>query len=197
MMITNARFTHYGRLKLLREQQMNRKPSPPTDDEQKQAYYAVDMLLFVQCLLTATGDLTRALREAGMLRHAAKQAMNRMDVIAAEVSEAAYRVFTLKANLGRPYVERCEEAYRIIDDSVEGISEPIAVSKYKSIALALVELISEYNDRLCPRFRFDAADRLQRIPALLRQVAADTNPLAATIIRTNVTAQNLQIKIED
>ena len=76
-MITHARFTHYERLQLLRQQQMNRKPSPPTVDEQQQAYYAVDMLLFVQCLLFAVGDLTRTLREAGMLRHAAKQAMNR------------------------------------------------------------------------------------------------------------------------
>ncbi|MDE5944709.1 MAG: hypothetical protein K2G93_03890 [Rikenella sp.] len=197
MITINARFTHYGRLQLLREQQMNRKPSPPTADEQRQAYYAVDMLLFVQCLLTSTCDLTRALRDAGLLRHGVKLAMNRMDVITAEVSEAAYRVFTLRTDLGRPYVDRCEEAYRIIDDSVEGISEPIAVSKYKSITLALVALIAEYNDRLCPRFRFDAADRLRVVPTLLRQVAADTNPLAATIIRTNVTAQNLQIEIKD
>ena len=196
-MITHARFTHYGRLQLLRQQQLNRKPSPITDDEQRQAHHAVDMLLFVQCLLFAVGDLTRTLREAGMLRHAAKQAMNRMDALAAEVSEAAYRVFTLKANLGRPYVERCEAAYRIIDDSVEGVSEPREVSKYKSIALALVELITEYNDRLCPRFRFDTADRLRGIPTLLRHVAAETNPLAATVIRRNVTARNLQIEIQD
>lgn len=195
-MITHARFTHYGRLRLLRQQQLNRKPSPANDDERRQAVYAVDMLLFVQCLLIATGDLTRALRDAGMLRHGVKQAMNRMDAITAEVSEAAYRVFTHRTNLGRPYVDRCEAAYRIIDESVEGVSGPLAVSKYKSIALALVALIAEYNDRLCPRFRFDAADKLRGIPALLRHVVADTNPLATTIIRTNVTAKNLQIKIE-
>ena len=195
-MITRARFTHCGRLQLLRQQQLSQKPAPPTADEQQQAYYAVDMLIFVQCLLIATGDLTRALRDSGMLRHAAKQAMNRMDALTAEVSEAAYRVFTRKVDLGRPYVDRCEEAYRIIDESVEGVSGPLAVSKYKSIALALVALIAEYNNRLCPRFRFDAADRLQRIPTMLRQVAADTSPLAATIIRKNVTAKNLQIKIE-
>ncbi len=195
-MITNARFTHYGRLQLLRQQQQNQKPSPPTADEQQQAYYAVDMLLFVQCLLTATCDLTRALWDAGMLRHGVKMAMNRMDCIAAEVSEAAYRVFTLRTDLGRPYVDRCEEAYRIIDDSVEGVAKPLEVSKYKSIALALVELIAEYNDRLCPRFRFDAADKLRRIPTLLECLRVETNPLAATIIRTNVTARNLQIKIE-
>ncbi|WP_300726279.1 hypothetical protein [uncultured Rikenella sp.] len=195
-MITHARFTHYGRLQLLR-QQLNRKPSPISDDEQRQAHHAVDMLLFVQCLLFAVGDLTRTLREAGMLRHAAKQAMNRMDALTAEVSEAAYRVFTRHTDLGRPYVDRCEAAYRIIDDSVEGISEPREVSKYKSIALALVELITEYNDRLCPRFRFDTADRLRGIPTLLRHVAAETNPLAATVIRRNVTARNLQIEIQD
>ncbi len=160
-MITHARFTHYGRLQLLRQQQLNRKPSPISDDEQRQAHHAVDMLLFVQCLLFAVGDLTR------------------------------------HTDLGRPYVERCEAAYRIIDDSVEGISEPREVSKYKSIALALVELITEYNDRLCPRFRFDVADRLRGIPTLLRHVAAETNPLAATVIRRNVTARNLQIEIQD
>lgn len=196
-MITNARFTHYGRLQLLRQQQLNRKPSPISDDEQRQAHHAVDMLLFVQCLLFAVGDLTRALREAGMLRHAAKQAMNRMDALTAEVSEAAYRVFTRHTDLGRPYVDRCEAAYRIIDESVEGISEPREVSKYKSIAQALTELIAEYNDRLCPRFRFDAADKLRRIPTLLECLRVDTNPLATTIIRTNVTARNLQIAIED
>lgn len=196
-MITHARFTHYGRLQLLRQQQMNRKTPPISDDEQRQAHHAVDMLLFVQCLLFAVGDLTRTLREAGMLRHAAKQAMNRMDALTAEVSEAAYRVFTLRTDLGQPYVDRCEAAYRIIDESVEGVSEPLAVSKYKSIAQALAELIAEYNDRLCSRFRFDAADRLRGIPTLLRHVAAETNPLAATVIRRNVTARNLQIEIQD
>ncbi len=175
-MITHARFTHYGRLQLLRQQQMNRKTPPISDDEQRQAHHAVDMLLFVQCLLFAVGDLTRTLREAGMLRHAAKQAMNRMDALTAEVSEAAYR---------------------IIDESVEGISEPREVSKYKSIVLALVELITEYNDRLCPRFRFDVADKLRRIPTMLEAIRAETNPLAATVIRRNVTAKNLQIKIQD
>lgn len=194
-MITNARFTHYGRLRMLREQQMNRKTESPADDDQQQAYYAVDMLLFIQCLLTATCDLTRALREVGKLRHGVKMAMNRMDAIAAEVSKKAYRVFTRNVDLGRPYVDRCEAAYRIIDESVGGMAEPLGVSKYKSIALALVALIAEYNDRLCSRFRFDTADMLRRIPALLESVRVEANPLAATIIRRNVTTRNLEIEI--
>ena len=70
------RFTHYGRVRMFNEIQRNKVPQPPTEEEQKQTYYAVDMLLFVQCLMTCTYDLTTALRDAGMLRHNVNQVIS-------------------------------------------------------------------------------------------------------------------------
>ena len=196
-MITNARFTHYGRVRLFNEMQRDMTPKPPTEEEERQTYYAVDMLLFVQCLMTCTYDLTEALRDAGLLRHHVKQVMKRMDATVAEVSRTAYRVFSDRANLGLPYMDRAEAAYKIIDESVDGVGEPLEVSKYKSIAIALVHLIGEYNDRLSYRFRFDAADKLKQLPTWLKTIPAPVNELAPTIIRQNVTAKNLNIRITE
>lgn len=50
-MITNARFTHYGRMKLMMQQYNAMPPDKPTETEIKQTYYAVDMLLFVSGLM--------------------------------------------------------------------------------------------------------------------------------------------------
>lgn len=194
-MITNARFTHYGRMKLIMQQYNSMPPDKPTETEIKQTYYAVDMLLFVSGLMTATYDLTEALRNAGLLRHHVKQVMRRMDATVAEVSRTAYRVFSDRANLGLPYMDRADAAYKVIDESVFGVGEPQTVSKYLSIAVALIQLIGEYNDRLSLRFRFDAADRLKQLPAWLKSIKVPVNELAPTIIRQNVTAKNLNIKI--
>lgn len=194
-MITNARFSHYGRVMMFNEIQRNKVPQPPTEEEQRKTYYAVDMLLFVQCLMTCTYDLTKALRECGMLRHNVKQVINRVDEAVAEVCGVAYRVFSERANLGWQYIERAEEAYKVIDESVFGVGEPEHVSKYLSISLALLELISEYNDMLSSRFRFDAADKLRCLPARLSAINAPINTMAKTIIKNNVTAKNLNIKI--
>lgn len=54
---------------------------------------------------------------------------------------------------------------------------------------------ARYNDLLSLRFRFDAADRLKQLPAWLKSIKAPVNELAPTIIRQNVTAKNLNIKI--
>lgn len=194
-MITNARFTHYGRVRMFNEMQRNMVPKPPTEKEERQTYYAVDMLLFVQCLMTCTYDLTKALHEAGMLRHNVKQVMKRMDEVVAEVSRVAYRFFSERANLGMPYIERAEAAYKVIDASVEGVGDPEKVSKYISIAIALIDLIGEYNDMLSVRFRFDAADKLRFLTARLAAIKAPINTMAKTIIKNNVTAKNLNIKI--
>lgn len=194
-MITNARFTHYGRVRMFNEIHRNNVPQPPTEKEQEKTYYAVDMLLFVQCLMTCTYDLTKALRDAGMLRHKVKQVMTRMDDVVAEVCGVAYRVFSERANLGWQYIERAEAAYKVIDESVEGVVEPGKVSKYLSIALALIDLIGEYNDMLSNRFRFEAADKLRFLPARLSAIKATINTMAKTIIKNNVTANSLRIKI--
>lgn len=196
-MITNTQLTHYGRVRMFNEIQRNKVPQPPTEEEQKQTYYAVDMLLFVQCLMTCTYDLTKALRDAGMLRHNVKQVMTRMDEVVAEVCGIAYRVFSERANLGWQYIERSESAYKVIDESVFGVGEPEKVSKYLSISLALLELIGEYNDMLSVRFRFDAADKLKPIAGWLKTIQAPVNKLAPTIIRKNVTAKTLNIKITE
>ena len=182
-------------MKLMMQQYNAMPPDKPTETEIKQTYYAVDMLLFVSGLMTATYDLTEALRNAGLLRHHVKQVMKRMDATVAEVSRTAYRVFSDRANLGLPYMDRAEAAYKIIDESVAGVGEPLEVSKYKSIALALVQLVGEYNARLSWRFRFDHARALKAIPGLLKAIPAPVNELAPTIIRQNVTAKNLNIKI--
>ena len=58
-----------------------------------------------------------------------------------------------------------------------------------------MQLISEYNSRLSYRFRFDHAGELKAIPGLLKKIPAPVNELAPTIIRQNVTAKNLNIKI--
>lgn len=191
------RFTHYGRVRMFNELQRNRAIQPPTEEEQKQTYYAIDMLLFVQCLMTCTYDLRKALRDAGMLRHKVKQVMNRMDEVVAEVCGVAYRVFSERANLGWQYIERAEAAYKVIDESVFGVGEPGKVSKYLSIALALIELIGEYNDMLSFRFRFDEADKLRCLPVRLSAINAPINTMAKTIIKNNVTAKNLNIKINE
>lgn len=183
-MITNARFTHYGRVRLFNEMQRDMTPKPPTEEEERQTYYAVDMLLFVQCLMTCTYDLTEALRDAGMLRHNVKQVMKRMDATVAEVSRVAYGVFTRGVNLGMPYIDRTEAAYKVIDESVDGVGEPVQVSKYLSISLALLELISEYNDKLSTRFRFDAADKLRCLPARLAAIKAPINTMARRLSKT-------------
>ena len=94
--------------------------------------------------------------------------MKLMDTTVADVSRKAYRVFSDRANMGLPYMDRAEAAYKIIDESVFGVGEPQTVSKYLSIALALIQLIGEYNVRLSLRFRFDAADRLKQLPAWLK-----------------------------
>lgn len=198
-MITNARFTHYGRMKLMMDQYVA-SPPRPTETEIEQTYYAIDMLLFVACLVTITYDLTRALEHAGMLRHEIKRAMTRMDTITASVSKQADHVFRARtehgiADMSLPYMDRAEAAYKIIDESVFGVGEPQTVSKYLSIAVALIQLIGEYNDRLSLRFRFDAADKLKQLPAWLKSIKAPVNELAPTIIRQNVTAKNLNIKI--
>ncbi len=191
------RFTHYGRVRMFNEIQRNKVPQPPTEEEQKQTYYAVDMLLFVQCLMTCTYDLTKALRDACLLRHNVKQVMTRMDDVVAEVCGVAYRVFSGRASLGWQYIERAESAYKVIDESVFGVGEPEKVSKYLSISLALLELIGEYNDMLSVRFRFDAADKLKPIAGWLKTIQAPVNKLAPTIIRKNVTAKTLNIKITE
>ena len=198
-MITHARFTHYGRMKLMMDQYVT-SPPRPTETEIEQTYYAIDMLLFVACLVTITYDLTRALEHAGMLRHEIKRAMTRMDTITASVSKQADHVFRARtehgiADMSLPYMDRSDICYRIIDESVAGVEEPLEVSKYKSIAIALVQLISEYNARLSYRFRFDHAGELKAIPGLLKKIPAPVNELAPTIIRQNVTAKNLNIKI--
>ena len=200
-MITNARFTHYGRMKLMMDQYVAYPPKP-TETEIEQTYYAIDMLLFVACLITATYDLTRALEHAGMLRHEIKRAMTRMDTITANVSKKADQVFRARtehgiADMSLPYMDRAEAAYKIIDESVEGVGEPLEVSKYLSIALALIQLIGEYNDRLSLRFRFDDADKLKQLPAWLKSIKVPLNELAPTIIQQNVTAKNLNIKITE
>lgn len=182
-------------MKLMMQQYNSMPPDKPTETEIKQTYYAVDMLLFTACLMTATYDLTGSLRGAGLFRHNVKQVMTRMDATVADVSRTAYRVFSDRANLGLPYMDRAEAAYKIIYESVYGVGEPKAVSKYLSIALALIQLIGEYNGRLSLRFRFDAADKLKPIAGWLKKIPAPVNELAPTIIRQNVTAKNLNIKI--
>ena len=102
---------------------------------------------------------------------------------------------TGRASLGWQYIERAEAAYKVIDESVEGIGEHEKVSKYLSISLALLELIGEYNDMLSFRFRFDAADKLRCLPARLAAIKAPINTMTKTIIKNNVTANNLNIKI--
>lgn len=184
-------------MKLMMQQYNAMPPDKPTETEIKQTYYAVDMLLFASGLMTATYDLTEALRDAGMLRHNVKMAMNKMDETVAKVSRVAYGVFTHGVNLGMPYIDRTEAAYKVIDESVAGVGEPVQVSKYLSICLALLELIAEYNDKLSTRFRFDAADRLKQLPAWLKTIPAPVNELAPAIIRQNVTAKNLNIKITE
>lgn len=196
-MITNARFTHYGRMKLMMQQYNAMPPDKPTETEIKQTHYAVDMLLFASGLMTATYDLTEALRDAGLLRHHVKQVMKRMDATVAEVSRTAYRVFSDRANLGLPYMDRADAAYKVIDESVFGVGEPQTVSKYLSIAVALIQLIGEYNSRLSYRFRFDDADKLKPIAGWLKTIQAPVNKLAPAIIQQNVTAKNLNIKIEE
>ena len=191
------RFTHYGRVRMFNEIQRNKVPQPLTEEEQKQTYYAVDMLLFVQCLMTCTYDLTKALRDAGMLRHNVKQVMTRMDEVVAEVCGVAYRVFSERANLGWQYIERAEAAYKVIDESVFGVGEPEQVSKYLSIALALIDLVGDYNDMLSVRFRFDASDKLRCLHSRLSSIKAPINTMAKTIIKNNVTAKNLNIKITE
>lgn len=170
-------------------------PDKPTENEIKQTYYAVDMLLMIQCLMTCTYDLTKALRDAGLLRHNIKWVMKRMDTTVAEVSRTAYRVFSDRANLGLQYMDRSEAAYKIIDESVAGVGKPQDISKYKSIAIALVQLISEYNSRLSFRFRFADADNLKPISGWLKTIQTPVNELAPTIIRKNVTSKSLSIKI--
>lgn len=194
-MITNVRLSHYGRMKLMMQKYNNMPPDKPTETEIEQTYYAVDMLLFVQCLMTCTYDLTKALRDACLLRHNVKQVMTRMDDVVAEVCGVAYRVFSERERLGWQYIERAEAAYKVIDESVFGVGEPEKVSKYLSISLALLELISEYNDMLSIRFRFDAADKLRCLPVRLSAIKAPINTMAKTIIKNNITAKTLNIKI--
>lgn len=107
-----------------------------------------------------------------------------MDATVAEVSRVAYGVFTRGVNLGMPYIDRTEAAYKVIDESVDGVGEPVQVSKYLSISLALLELISEYNDKLSTRFRFDAADKLRCLPARLAAIKAPINTMARRLSKT-------------
>lgn len=157
----------------------HRLPKRPTEEEQRMADIAVDMLVLIQMLPYILCDIQEELEAARQYRHIIKRRFLQVEGIVYNAAEPAYRIFArYNATTAKGFLDRVDQLYHRIKAgyNLQGIGGAV------SLLETICRLIERYNHQLEPTYYFDYANPVYTIPRLLDCILAKRHDLTTQII---------------